>query len=139
VHAEVRIDAQGRIRPIEVNPMRFGGWCATDIAWHAYQINPYRYYFEQREPDWESILAAKGEEIFGLVVLDSPADVPAAQIAAFDYAAVLAQFEKPLELRQIDYPESPVFGFVFVEIRPGNLAELDPILRSDLKEFIRRR
>jgi len=51
VHAEVRIDDAGNILPIEINPMRFGGWCATDIAHHAYQINPYQYYFEQKEPD----------------------------------------------------------------------------------------
>ncbi|HSQ46002.1 MAG TPA: ATP-grasp domain-containing protein, partial [Lutibacter sp.] len=28
-HVEVRIDKNGTIIPIEVNPMRFGGWCTT--------------------------------------------------------------------------------------------------------------
>ena len=43
----------------------------------------------------------------------------------------------PLELRRIDYREYPVFGFLIVETRPDNMAELEAILQSDLKEFIR--
>jgi hypothetical protein len=136
VHAEVRIDGRGRIRPIEVNPMRFGGWCATDIAYHAYGLNPYVCYFRQLEPDWDRILAAQGDRVYAVVVLDKPRDVPAERIAAFDYDRLLAQFERPLELRRIDYREYPVFGFLIVETRADNMAELESILRSDLKEFI---
>lgn len=136
VHAEMRIDAQGKIVPIEVNPMRFGGWCATDIAYHAYKINPYLVYFGSGRPDWAEILAAQGEAITALIVLDMPQDVPAAEISSFDYEKLLAQFEKPLELRKINFNEYPVFGFLFVETQPNNLAELEAILQSDLKEFI---
>ncbi|WP_411679548.1 ATP-grasp domain-containing protein [Clostridium thailandense] len=32
VHMEVRVDKMENIIPIEVNPMRFSGWCTTDIA-----------------------------------------------------------------------------------------------------------
>jgi hypothetical protein len=137
VHAEVRIDDQGRIWPIEVNPMRFGGWCATDIAHHAYGLNPYLCYFRQQAPDWDRILADEDDRGCALVVLDKPGDVPTERIAAFDYDQLLARFERPLELRRIDYREYPVFGFLIVETRPDDMAELEAILRSDLKEFIR--
>jgi hypothetical protein len=136
VHAELRLDGQGRIRPIEVNPMRFGGWCATDIAHHAYGINPYLCYFRQQAPEWDRILAGQSDRVCALLVLDKPGDVPAERIAAFDYDQLLARFEKPLELRRIDYQEYPVFGFLIVETRPENMAELEAILLSDLKEFI---
>ena len=137
VHAEVRIDGRGRIRPIEVNPMRFGGWCATDIAHHAYGINPYLCYFRQQAPEWDQILAYQDDRVCALVVLDKPGDVPAERVAAFDYDHLLAHFERPLELRRIDFREYPVFGFLIVETRADNMAELEAILRSDLKEFIR--
>jgi len=42
IHAELRMDDAGRVAPIELNPMRFGGWCATDLAHFAYGVNPYR-------------------------------------------------------------------------------------------------
>ena len=49
---------------------------------------------------------------------------------------LIAGFEKPIELRKIDYKNYPVFGFVFVETREDNFAELKSILDSDLNEFI---
>ena len=75
--------------------------------------------------------------MYGLVVLDKPGDVPTEQIKKFNYKQLLAQFEKPLELRRINYQAYPVFGFLFVETQAENMAELETILRSDLKEFIR--
>jgi hypothetical protein len=137
VHAEVRIDNQGHIVPIELNPMRFGGWCATDLAHHAYQVNPYCYYFDQKEPAWDQILAGQSDNLYSLIVLDKPGDIASADIKAFDYEQLLTRFEKPLELRKIDYCEYPVFGFLFTETRPENMVELTDILQSDLKEFIR--
>ncbi len=136
VHAEVRIDAQGHILPIEINPMRFAGWCTTDIAQYAYGINPYTAYFRQEEPDWEKILDEAGDQLYSIIILDKPADIDARAIASFDYEKLCSQFEKPLELRPIDYREYPVFGFLFAETRPQNIGELESILRSDLKEFI---
>ena len=137
VHAEVRIDEQGRIVPIEINPMRFAGWCTTDIAHYAYGINPYLCYFRQIVPDWEAILAQGDEHIYSIVVLDKPADVQTGTINSFDYEQIRSQFEMPLELRKIDFYEYPVFGFLFTKTRKENIAELEVILRSDLKEFIR--
>jgi len=47
VHVEVRVDQYGKVIPIEFNPMRFAGWCVTDIAYSAYGINTYEYYFNK--------------------------------------------------------------------------------------------
>ena len=136
VHAEVRIDGQGKIWPVEINPMRFAGWCTTDVAYYAYDINPYTCYFRQTAPDWADILAQGDEHLYSIVVLDKPADVEASEVRRFDYELVQSRFEMPLELRKIDYQEYPVFGFLFTKTRKGNVAELERILRSDLKEFI---
>ena len=47
VHVEVRRSDTGKIVPIEVNPLRFGGWCTTaDMTAASYGFNPYVYYFE---------------------------------------------------------------------------------------------
>ena len=40
------------------------------------------------------------------------------------------------EPRKIDYREYPVFGFLFTETREQNFAEIETILRSDLREFV---
>ena len=137
VHIELRRDNDGTLLPIEVNPMRFGGWCTTaDTTFLAYGFNPYIYYYSQRKPNWSEILKEKEGKLFGLVVLDNSSGISTDQISSFDYEKLLSNFEKPLELRKIDFKNYPVFGFLFTETREDNFIELKNILNSDLSEFI---
>jgi hypothetical protein len=137
VHLEIRIDENGNIHPIELNPMRFGGWCTTpDLTYHAYGINPYEAYMHQQKPDWESVLSGMDDSIYSLVVLDNATGVPPSQIKAFNYDKLLGSFERTLELRKIDFHQYPVFGFLFLKTKPENYAEIETILRSNLREFI---
>jgi len=136
LHIEIRID-NDMIIPIEGNPMRFGGWCTTaDLAYHAYGFNPYQYYFDQKEPDWDKILKSQGESIYSLIILNNATGYSANEIKSFDYDKLLANFKNPIELRKIDYSKYPLFGFLFTKTSKDHTAELKNILNSDLKEFI---
>ncbi len=138
VHVEIRRTDEGEIVPIEVNPLRFGGWCTTaDMTAAAYGFNPYVYYFENKKPDWDEILSTRAGKLYSLVVLDNSTGYEGKNIAKFDYDALLATFENPLELRKIDYRKFPVFGFLFLETREENFGELERILKSDLREFLK--
>ncbi len=137
VHAELRRTADGGIVPIEINPMRFGGWCSTpDLTAMAYGFNPYLYYYRRRRPDWAELLRDRDGRLFSIVVLDNSTGVPPEEIVAFDYAKLLARFEKPLELRKIDYRKYNVFAFLFTETAEAHFNELEAILGSDLREFV---
>ena len=137
VHIELRRESDGSLLPIEVNPMRFGGWCTTaDMTFQAYGFNPYLYYYSQKKPNWDAALKGKEETLFSIIVLDNSTGVDGEEITSFDYEKLLSSFEKPLELRKIDYKKYPVFGFVFAETREENFVELKNILDSDLNEFI---
>ena len=137
-HIELRITDQGELIPIEVNPLRFGGWCTTaDLAHLAYGFNPYLLYFRQEKPDWSEILNNKDEEQYSIIILDNSSGIPTEQIQDFDYDKLLSDFENPLELRRFDFKEYPVFGFLFTETSKGNEGELDRILESDLREYVR--
>ncbi|KUO65017.1 MAG: ATP-grasp 4 superfamily protein [Gracilibacter sp. BRH_c7a] len=136
VHIEVKVDSKDKVIPIEVNPMRFAGWCTTDMAYYAYGINVYEYFFSQKEPDWDKILKDKKDEIYSIVIADIPKDVDVREIE-IDYELLAAYFSNPLEIRRIDYQKHPVFGFIFAETKPNYWSEIDSILKSDLKEFIR--
>lgn len=136
IHIELKVDTQKRVVPIEVNPLRFAGWCTTDIAYYAYGINVYEYLFSQKQPDWDKILKNKGNEIYSIVIADIPKGVDVKEIE-IDYELLTSYFSKPLEVRRIDYHKHPVFAFIFAESDADNWREIDTILRSDLKEFIR--
>lgn len=137
VHIELRREEDGTLLPIEVNPMRFGGWCTTaDTTAMAYGFNPYLYYVTGQRPHWQEILRSKKGKLYSLIVLDNSTGKEGKSIAAFDYESLCAGFEKVLELRKIDHRLYPVFGFLFTETREDNFAELKAILDSDLSEFV---
>lgn len=137
VHIELRRDNDGALLPIEVNPMRFGGWCTTaDISFLAYGFNPYLYYYSQKKPNWSEVLKGKEGKLFSIIVLDNSTGIEVNEITLFNYEKLLSNFEKPIELRKIDYKKYPVFGFLFAETREDNFIELKNILDSDLNEFI---
>lgn len=137
VHVELRRTPGGQLLPIEVNPMRFGGWCTTaDLSLVAFGFNPYLLYINQETPDWEQILEGKEGKLFSIVVLDNSTGIDEHRIKSFDYQKLLSRFEKPLKMRDIDYHRYPVFGFLFTETREENYAELKAILDSDLTEFV---
>ena len=136
LHIEIRID-NDMIIPIEGNPMRFGGWCTTaDLAYHAFGFNPYQYYFEQIEPDWDKILKSQDESIYSIIILNNATGYSADEIKSFDYAKFLKTFKNPIELRKIDYSKYPLFGFLFTKTSKDQTVELKNILNSDLTEFI---
>ncbi len=137
VHIEIRRDNDGTLLPIEVNPMRFGGWCTTpDISFLAYGFNPYLYYYSQKKPNWSEVLKGKEGKLFSIIVLDNSTGIDVDKITSFNYEKLLSKFEKPIELRKIDFQKYHVFGFLFTETREDNFIELKNILDSDLNEFI---
>ena len=137
VHMELRRGKNKQILPIEINPLRFGGWCTTaDMTHHAWGFNPYLYYYQDKKPDWSELLKKKHDKLFSIIVLDNSTGIDGANISSFDYDRLLSGFENPLELRKTDYKTYPVFGFLFTETGEENRRELEYILNSDLREFV---
>ena len=136
-HIELRRNPSGTLIPIEINPLRFGGWCTTaDLTYLAYGFNPYVYYYSKLKPDWGKLLQNKAGKLYSIIILDNSTGLDPAKIDKFDYQKLLSGFENPLELRKFDFKEYPVFGFLFTETRTENEIELKRILKSDLREFI---
>ncbi|EOZ95602.1 hypothetical protein A33Q_2964 [Indibacter alkaliphilus LW1] len=137
LHIEFRMTDQGKLIPIEVNPMRFGGWCTTaDLTWFSYGINSYLHYFKSLKPDWEKIFATRKDKKYSLILLDNQSGIDFEHIESFDFEKLAAEFENPLHIRKVNMEKYGVFGFLFTETSKGNEGELHKVLRSDLKEYI---
>ncbi|MCF6240767.1 MAG: ATP-grasp domain-containing protein [Bacteroidales bacterium] len=137
LHTEVRIDKAGKIHPIEVNPLRFGGWCTTgDLSYFAFGFNSYEYYTKKKKPDWEKIFKQKKDKIYSIIVLNNNSGIAETDISGFDYNLLKKDFENALLIRKTDYKKYKVFGFVFVETSSNNQKELTEILNSDLRKYI---
>ena len=137
LHVEIRIDANGKISPIEVNPLRFGGFCTTgDLSWYAFGINSHDYFMNNQQPDWDQIFKNRGGKKYSIIVLNNNSGYNASEISHFDYDLLAQDFENVLNMRKLDIHKYPVFGFVFTETSFGNEEELDKILISDLRKYI---
>lgn len=139
-HAEVRINADGKIVPIEINPLRFGGWCTTaDLLGVALGFNSYEYFFQNRKPDWSQIFKGKEDKLFSIIVLDNSTGIHPSVIENFDFEKLARDFEHPVLIRELDINNYPVFGFLFAETHSENQKELDTILVSDLKQYVKKK
>ena len=113
MHIEIRVTADGKIIPIEVNPMRFAGWCTTDVAKYAWGINVYEYFYYQKRPNWNEILEKSGKGVYYFSMAEVPANIERAKIQKFEYEKFLANYSNVLEVRRIDYRFNPLFAVIF--------------------------
>ena len=134
-HLEMRVDGEGRFVPIEINPMRFMGFCVADVEYYFYGINPYECYFRQQKPDWEEILRSREDKLYGMFGIDIPKHLDKTRIR-FDYDAFIGRFTKPLFHVKMDYTRFPMAIYLFAETTPDRFGEFEEILHSDLSEFI---
>lgn len=132
-HLELRANDRNII-PIEINPLRFCGWCITDIAQYAWNINVYEYFEEKKKPDWDEILKSTNDDYFYFTIGDVDNSIKKDEIKSINYNKYLKNISNPLAIRKIDYKTKPVFAIVFA--RCNNLDEIKNILKLDMKDFI---
>mgnify|MGYP000415702854 CR=1 FL=1 len=136
-HAEIRINENGQIVPIEINPLRFGGWCTTaDLLGITLDFNTYQCFFENQKPDWNRLFKNKEDKKLSIVILDNNSGIEPSNITNFNYSDLANDFENPISIRRLDINKYPLFGFVFTETSFQNQQELNDILTSDLRKYI---
>lgn len=113
MHIEVRVTKDEKIIPIEVNPMRFAGWCTTDVSKYAWGINVYECFMAHKKPDWNSILGKAGKELYYFSMAEVPSGIDRSRIKSFDYEGYFANFSNVLEVRRINPNKNPLFAVIF--------------------------
>lgn len=134
MHFEVRITDSGKLIPIEVNPLRFAGLCTTDLGAHAYGINVYEYFFEQKKPDWKTIIESLDESYFSFLCAELPLSIDGKSIESVHDRRFVKNFSDILEYRLVPYEEYPTFSVVFY--RSNTLEENKHLLELDLEQYL---
>ena len=135
MHLELRKD-NSKVIPIEVNPLRFAGWCTTDLAYYAYGINIYEYYMNNKTPNWDEIYFQNKDFIYAFVMGEVPLDINKNDIISFD----IESFKKDtnaqiLNAREFDYKTKPMFCVLF--IKADDYESIKHILKTDIKKYIK--
>ena len=133
-HIELRVN-DNKIIPIEVNPLRFAGWCLTDIAYYAYGINPYEYFMEEKEPNWTSIIE-KNRDLFAFIMSEVPQDIEKDKIESFDFEKFKQDLNAEIvDVRHYDFKVKPMFNSLFIKAK--NYDDIKHILKLDMKKYIK--
>lgn len=133
LHIELRVTQDEKIIPIEVNPMRFAGWCTTDVSKYAWGINVYECFMGQKTPDWDTILANASDKMFYFSMAEVPSGVDKNKIEDFEYDAWLANYSNVLEVRRINPKTYPLFAVIFGST--DSIDEINRILQIKTKDY----
>ena len=127
IHAEFKISAEGKIVPVEFNPLRFGGFGLSDLPYYAYGFNPIDYFFNDVRPDWNKIWESRRNLFYGWVLKYNPLS-PGLDYRP-DHVSFKRLFSKVLNYREIDPRAHPVSGVAYVE--ESSREDLLQVLRFD--------
>lgn len=133
LHIELRVTDDERIIPIEVNPMRFAGWCTTDVSKYAWGKNVYECFMKQTSPDWNGILSKASNEMFYFSMAEVSSNIDRDKISGFEYDNWLANYSNVLEVRRINPKHHPLFAVIFGSTT--NKDEVNRILQLKTKDY----
>lgn len=134
MHIEFRYDGEMAI-PIEINPLRFAGFCLNELQTHITGIHPVAAYLENVHITKEEMWKGREEDTYSFLVLERPANAP--QASEFDSDKFRNHFSDVLEIREVKEAAVGVAATVFARTSKDNIAELDEILTLDMCEYMK--
>ena len=134
MHIEFRYDGNKAI-PIEINPLRFAGFCLNELQTHITGIHPVVAYLENIHISKEEMWKGRETDTYSFLVLERPTQAPAN--AVFDSAKFKASFSDVLEIREVKEAAVGVAATAFTRTDKAHEAELDRILTLDMMEFMK--
>jgi len=130
VHIEFRL-RKNMLVPIEVNPMRFGGFGLANLPYYAFGINSYEHYFLGKKPDWDKILEKRKDEIFTFVLGRVPEKLSGDKKP--DHEKFKGTFKDLIDYYELDYKKYPAFAIAFG--KTDDLSEALKYLGFDFDEY----
>jgi len=131
IHAEFKLENE-KLIPIEMNPLRYGGFGLADLTFHAFGFNPFLAYFNNFKPNWNEIWQTGSEYNFGWVL-------------GYNGTNIELEKQKPehdkfrnylgdvLHYVKIDHTENPVFAIAY--FKDSNPDSLQRILETEFNDF----
>ena len=134
MHIEFRIE-NGIAIPIEINPLRFAGFCLNELQTHISGLHPVTAYIENLRVSKEKMWKGRETDTFSFLVLEKPAGCP--KNALFNAQKFRTDFSDVLEIREVKGVEVGVAATAFTRTDTAHLDELDRLLHLDMREYMR--
>lgn len=132
MHIEFRYDGQ-RAVPIEINPLRFTGFCLNELQVFVSGCHPMVSFLKGRRVSKEEMWNGKEDLTYAFTVLEMPSD---AEGKNFNEEKFRADFPGVIDVRRVPDRSSGVAATVFLKIETKNLLDLDPIMSLDMHTYV---
>jgi hypothetical protein len=116
IHAEFKLQ-NGVMVPIELNPMRYGGFGLADITYHSYNFQPIIAYFDDKPADWSAIWETRQKHNYAWILGYNGKDISIdAQSPNHEkFKKHLAEHNEIMDYVPLDYKTNPVFSLSYLK------------------------
>lgn len=131
IHAEFKLE-NDKLVPIEMNPLRYGGFGLADLTFHAFGFNPFDAFFNNFKPNWQQIWNTRNENHFGWILGYNGTDIDV-ETHTPNNEAYLHYLGDILHYVEIDHKENPVFSIAYV--KDNCPVSLQRFLKTEFNDF----
>ena len=133
MHIEFRYNGRKAV-PIEINPLRFTGFCLNELQVFISGQHPMLSYLRGTHVTKEEMWRGKETLTYAFTVLDLPAGC---EDKAFDDEKFSADFPGVIDVRLVPDKSSGVAATVFLRTETSNESAFDRIMSLDMREYMR--
>ena len=133
MHIEFRYNGRKAV-PIEINPLRFTGFCLNELQVFISGQHPMLSYLRGTHVTKEEMWRGKETLTYAFTVLDLPAGC---EDKAFDDEKFSADFPGVIDVRLVPDKSSGVAATVFLRTVTANESAFDRIMSLDMREYMR--
>ena len=133
MHIEFRYDGRKAV-PIEINPLRFTGFCLNELQVFVSGQHPMLSYLRGTHVTKEEMWRGKENLTYAFTVLDLPSGC---EDKTFNEEKFRADFPYVIDVRLVPDKSSGVAATVFLCTETANEAAFDPIMGLDMREYMR--
>jgi hypothetical protein len=122
IHAEFKTN-EGRLVPIELNPLRFGGAGLANLGFYAFGLNAYQCFVDDWRPDWRRIWHKERDMAYGFFIAYNGAQIDLTTHKP-DWDRLRTLFSRILFEMPFNYQKQLAFGVLYVANKVPALLEL---------------
>ncbi|MBP5710404.1 MAG: ATP-grasp domain-containing protein [Bacteroidales bacterium] len=132
MHIEFRYDGKKAV-PIEINPLRFTGFCLNELQVFISGQHPILSFFRNKSVPKEEMWKGKENFTYSFSVLERPS---ADTTLKFNEEKFRKDFSGVIDVRHIPNPEAGVAATVFLKTDSTTEHQLDEIMRLDMRKYM---
>lgn len=134
IHAEFKLQS-GKMVPIEMNPMRYGGFGLSDLTYNSFSFQPITYYFNDEKVDWQDIWSTRLDNNYAWILAynGNKVNVENSKPNHTLFKKYLENNSEIIDYVELDHRKNPVFALGYVMNK--DLGKLEKLLTTEFNNF----